>query len=96
MVEQGFTDVMHKVNPFRVVDDYADMLGVDPRIVRSDEDAQADVDSVRQQQAAAQAAETAKNFGQAAAAGAKAPLTGDTALARIVNSASGIPAASVP
>jgi hypothetical protein len=96
MVEQGFTDVMHKVNSFRTVDNYADMLGVDPRMVRSDEEAQADVDSVRQQQAAAQAAETAKNFGQAAAAGAKAPLTGDTALARIVNSASGIPAASVP
>jgi hypothetical protein len=87
---------VHKVNAFRAVDNYAEMLGVDPRLVRPDEDAQRDVDSIRQQQAAAAEAETAKNYGAAAKSAAQAPVTGDTALARIVQASSNVPAAAVP
>lgn len=96
LVQAGFTDAAHKVNPLRAVDNYADMLGVDPGLVRTDEEAAADINSIRQQQAAMNAAEAAKNYGQAAAGAAKAPLTGDTALSRIVNASADIPAAAVP
>jgi hypothetical protein len=96
LAQEGFPDVVHKVNAFRAVDNYAEMLGVDPRLVRPDEDAQRDVDSIRQQQAAAAEAETAKNYGAAAKSAAQAPVTGDTALARIVQASSNVPAAAVP
>lgn len=46
--------VRHKINAMQVVDSYAEMFGVDPRMVVSDEDANAAADAEAQAQQAAQ------------------------------------------
>lgn len=62
-------EVKHKINAMQIVDDYADMFGVNPKIVVPDDQAQAAVD------AAAQAAQAA----QAGAAAAQAVESAKTA-----------------
>ena len=78
-----YPQVLHKVDPFVGVNDYADMLGVNPKLTRTDEEAQASLDK-QQQAAAAQAG--AEQLRALAAAGkdlSSTPLTGDTALAAL-------------
>ena len=83
MATTGFPDVADKVDTDQVVDNYGEMLGVDPRIVRSTEDAQA-IRAERQQAMQAQAeAEQAQLLARAAKDASQAPLEGDTALTRI-------------
>jgi len=74
MLTQTFPEVRHKVVAFRIVDDYAQMLGVDPHVVRDDKDAQAL--ATAEQQAAAQAAqaEQAKTLAQAGQALSQTPM----------------------
>jgi hypothetical protein len=81
LLQQAYPEVRHKVNAFRAVDDYAQMLGVDPHIVREDEEAQALWDA--EQQAAAQAAqaEQAKTMAQSAQALGQTPVQGGTSTA---------------
>ncbi len=86
---QTFPEARHKVNVFQVMDTYADMLGVDPRIVRTDDEAQASLDAEREAQAAAAQAEQMKTAGQAAQALAHAPTTGDTALRAVLDGGMG-------
>jgi hypothetical protein len=79
--------VVAKINFDQVVDNYGEMLGVDPRIIRSTDDANA----MRQQQAQAQQqamdAENALKMAQTAKTASETPLTGDTALNRLVQGA---------
>lgn len=86
-IVEVFPEIRHKVNVNKLVDDYADMLGIDPEIVRSDEEAQQLASGEAQQQAATMAAERAKLLGGAAKDAAAAPMAnGQTALDAIIGS----------
>jgi hypothetical protein len=92
---QVFPEMRHKIDAFQLVDDYADMLGIDPRIVRPTEEAEA---RMQQEQQAAAQAQQAENMAKTAAAvkdASQAPMTGDTALSRMVEGA-GAMAGQVP
>lgn len=84
-----FPTVRHKIDEFRVVNDYGTMLGVDPRIIRSDDDAQQRADQEAQQQKAAQDAEIAANAAKAAQAAGNTPMGTDSALDRVVGNVAG-------
>ena len=87
---ETYPQVRHKVDVFRAVDNYQEMLGADPRLVRSDEEAQQLADQEAQQQQQAMAAEAAKNYGAAAKSAAGAQLQGgDSVLDRITQAAAG-------
>jgi GH25 family lysozyme M1 (1,4-beta-N-acetylmuramidase) len=85
MLAEQFPEVKFKIDTNRVINNYADMLGVDPSIVRSDEDA----DAMREQaaQAVQQQAESEQmvNAAKAAKDASQAPLTGDSVLNRLVS-----------
>jgi hypothetical protein len=68
--------VMHKLNVFKIVDNYAAMLGIDPSIVKTDEEANQALQQQEQAQAAAMAAEQAKTLAGAAKDASAAPLEG--------------------
>lgn len=72
--------VLDKVNTNQVIDNYADMLGVDPRIVRTNDEADKIADDRAQQQKGMIAAEQAKNLLPAVAAAGKAPIADGSAL----------------
>jgi hypothetical protein len=82
-----FPDVRHKLNVFQAVDDYAEMLGVNPKLVRTNDDATADIQAERQAQQQAQQAEQAKSLAAAGSSMAKTPLGGDTALNAVLSGA---------
>ena len=56
----------HKINPMQVVDDYADMYGVNPKIIVPDDVAQQAVAAEQQAQQAAAAAAAAPGMAKAA------------------------------
>jgi head-to-tail connecting protein len=70
-----FPDVRHKVDAMQAMDEYGQMLGVAPRVIRTDEDAEQLRASEAQAMAAAQQAETAKTSSQAMQAMAQTPLS---------------------
>lgn len=78
-----FPTVKHKINVFQAIDSSADMLGVDPRLIVPDEEAQAAADQEQQAIAAQQSAMAAKDLSAAAGSLANAPLEGDSVLRRI-------------
>jgi hypothetical protein len=82
-----YPEIRHKIEIFQVVDNYGEMLGIDPRVVRSTEDAlkrqQADNQAQQEMQQTAQAVEMAK----AAKLASEAPVTGDSVLSRVVQGA---------
>jgi hypothetical protein len=64
----------------QLIDDHGEMLGVDPKVVRPDDEARASADAERQQQAAMIAAEQAKNMAGSAKALSETDVSGDNAL----------------
>jgi len=82
-----FPEVREKIDAFQVVDTYGDMLGVDPRLIRSTEEAQQRVEAAAEQQRAQLEAERAKTLADAARSAANAPLEDDSALRRLVGAA---------
>lgn len=92
---QTFPEVVEKIDVFQVMDNYAEMLGTDPRIVRTNAEAAARMQAKQQAAQAQAASDQALKVAQAAKAASQAPLTGDTALNQLVASASN-PGASVP
>jgi hypothetical protein len=82
-----FPDVRYKVDTNRVVDNYAEMLGVDPRIVRSNDDANAMIAQAQKAQADQAQAENAQKLAAAAKDASAAPVSGDSVLQRIVQGA---------
>lgn len=65
---QLWPEVRHKINAMQVVDDYADVYGVNPESIHDDKQAGAMADQERQQMAAQQAAAAAPNMAKAAQA----------------------------
>lgn len=84
-------DVLDKVDFGRVVENSADMLGIDPRIVRSAEEAKALSDARAKQQQQQMAAEQAAKLAQGAAAAGAKPIAHDSALDQILASMAGTP-----
>lgn len=82
-------DVLDKVDWFEVVDEYGDSLGVNPKIVRSNEDAQQRADARQQAQQGMVDAQQAKDMAQATAVAGKAPVAPDSALDRITKQLTG-------
>lgn len=64
-MSQLWPEVRHKINAMQVVDDYADVYGVNPELVLDDDQAGAAADAERQAMAAQQAASTAPNLAKA-------------------------------
>lgn len=83
-------DVLDKIDFYQLVDNYQDMLGSDPRLVRSNEEAAARGQERAQQAAAAQAAQNAQAMAGAAKDAGTTPMDGDTALTRLMG-ATGAP-----
>jgi hypothetical protein len=78
---QVWPDVRHKVHAFRTVDDYAQMLGVDPHVVREDDEAEALAAAEQQAAQQAQQAETFAKMAQGSAALGQTPVNGGTSTA---------------
>lgn len=83
--------VLNKVNFNTIVDGYGDMLGIDPNILRSDEDADAMTAQQQEQQQQMQEAEVAAKMGTAVKNAGTTPMEGDTALTRLTQQAAGAP-----
>ena len=79
-----YPEIRHKVKVFRLVDNYAEMLGVDPNIVRTDEEAQQLVDEERAAAAKQAEAEQAQLLARATKDAATAPMGTDSALDRVL------------
>ena len=80
-----FPEARHKVNVFETVNAYGDMLGINPKLLRSDEEAQAAVDAEQQAAAAAQQAEQLKTTAGAARDLGNTPMgSGGSALDQVV------------
>jgi hypothetical protein len=95
-IAQTYPEVRHKIKPFQLVNDYADMLGVDPRILQTDEDATAAAQAEAQaQKDAADAVNNAANA-KAARDAAAAPLGTNSALDRVVTTAAAQQPGGVP
>ncbi len=80
---EAFPEIRAKVNAFRIVDNYAEMLGVDPATVRSDEEAQQLVAAQAQEQQETADAQKAALMGRAIKDGASAQMGTDSALDRL-------------
>jgi len=75
--------ILFKVNTNRYMDVVGDLLGIDPTIVREDEDADAMAAEQAKQQAAMMEAEQAKKMSVAVKNAGTTPMEGDTALSRM-------------
>lgn len=81
---QTYPQAKHKVNVNRAIDNYREMYGVDPTMVRSDDEANALAGEEAKAMAAAQNAATAAQLGKGLKDAASAPMGGDSALDRLV------------
>lgn len=80
----AFPGIRHKIDVRQIVDNYGEMLGVDPRTIVPNEEADQAEQAEAQAQQAAQAAEVAAQGARAAKDLAAAPMDGDTALTALV------------
>ena len=84
---QVWPEAKEKLDVYAVVDSYADMLDVDPSIIVSTDMAKGVVTQQQQAQAAQQKAELAATTAKAGKDASQTPMTGDTALSRMVANA---------
>jgi hypothetical protein len=84
---QVFPEVADKIDINQVVDNYGEMLGVDPRIIRTNDEANARVQQRAQATQAQQDAANAAQVAKAARDAANTPTTGDTVLAQLASNA---------
>jgi hypothetical protein len=80
---QVFPELRHKVRIFHFADAYAEMLGVDPKGIVPDDEANEARDAEAQAAAAAQEAQVMQQTAQAMKDASQAPMSGDTALTRL-------------
>src|SRR5579862_83172 len=80
-------EARHKLDAFQAIDNYGDMLGVDPRIIRPTADAQAMAKAEADAQQAAASSDQALKVAQAAKAASASPLTGDSVLSSLASQA---------
>jgi hypothetical protein len=94
---EAFPEIRHKINIMQAVDNYGEMLGVDPNILRSTEDAQASAAAEAQQAQQAQQAQNAVAVTKAAQQASQTNMGGDTALQRLIqNAGTTLPSAPLP
>jgi cell division FtsZ-interacting protein ZapD len=79
-----FPQARHKVRVFKTVDKMADILGVDPEMVASDDEAMESLAQEMQQHQAAQMAETASTAAKGAKDLSEAEVGGSNALEQLV------------
>lgn len=84
-VAATFPEARHKVNPFQIIDNAAAMLGVDPSIVRTDDEAQAALEAEQQAAAGQAQADQMKTMAQAGQALGNTPTGQGTALSEVLN-----------
>jgi len=82
-------ETVDKVDYLQIVENYGDMLGADPRILRTNEEAQARAQERAQAQQAAMAADNAQKMASAAKDASQTPMGGDTALTRLTTAMGG-------
>lgn len=80
---EAYPELRHKIRIFHFADAYAEMLGVDPRGIAPDEEAEAARQQEQQQVAAMQEAQTMQQTARAMKDASQAPMDGDTALTRL-------------
>lgn len=80
-------EARHKINAGRAIDDYAESLGVDPALVRSDEEVAALVEADAQQQAQMQAMATAQQGAEMAKTASETEVSEDNALGTVMRRA---------
>ncbi len=81
---EAFPQVRHKVNAMQAVDDYADMLGVNPKLVFPDDEANASMQAEQQAMQAQARAAAMKDTTGAAKDLSETKLQGDSALDALV------------
>lgn len=84
-----YPEARHKVDINQAIDDYADMLGVNPKVIRPNDEADALVQSEREAAARAQQSEVMANASRSAKDLSQTDMAGDTALSRIINGVQG-------
>lgn len=77
-------EARHKVDPLQVVDEYAESMGVNPRVVRADDEASEIIAAEQEQMAAAQAQESASSLVQTAKTASETDVSGDNALSTLM------------
>lgn len=87
-------NVLHKIDSNEVVDEYAESLGINPRLVRSNDAANESAQAVAQQQQALSDAQAAKDTAAAVKSAGDTSMEGDTALNRVVGGAANVTAAA--
>jgi hypothetical protein len=88
-IAERFPEAAHKLNVLAVVDEYAEILGINPNLVRSTEDAEAAMQAQAQAAQEAQKAEQAATMAKAIHDAGTTPMEGDTALNRLLSGTSG-------
>ena len=83
LVESGLVS-RHKINGNQIVDNYQDMLGTDPRTIRTNEAADALAAEEADAQKGVQAAQQAQMLGSAVKDAGAAPIAPDSALDRLM------------
>lgn len=81
---QTWPEVRHKLVPDQLLEDYAEMLGVDPRLLRSRDETAALVAEERERERGLAAAQAARQVAAAAAEAGRQPVARDSALDRLV------------
>jgi predicted nucleotidyltransferase len=84
---QVASEVGAKLNFMDFIDAYAEVLGVDPRLIRSDDEARAILQQMAEAQARQAQAEQMEREAKSMASLSKASLEGDTALRRLMGGA---------
>jgi Bacteriophage head to tail connecting protein len=79
--------IRHKLDLNQIMDNYGDMLGVDPKIIVPTAQAQATLAKEQQQQQQAAEADQQQKLARAAKDASQTPLSGDTLLNRVAQSA---------
>jgi len=85
-----FPDAVHKIDVGVAIDDYGEMLGTNPKIIRSNEDAEARAAEIREQQNQLAQAQVMKDTAAAVQSAGNTPMEGDTALSRVVGNAAAV------
>ena len=80
-------EVRHKIDPVQALDEYSKSIGVDPRIVRSDDDVQDSIAAEAEAQQMAQAQEMAHGAAETAKLASETDTSGDNALTNMLQQA---------
>ena len=84
LIQAGLSDGK-KFDGDKAIEEYSDLLGTPTKLIRLDEDIEAERAQAAQQQQAAQAMQIAQAGGQAAAAASQVDLEKDTPVSRILD-----------